>query len=214
MADRLRARADAESPRTTVAGPAPAYIARRADRWRYNVVLRGAGSGRASWASRRGRPGRSTSTPSRSCSRPSWQDRPEADLAAMDGAERRREAVGPDGSCASGRFGGQSDHRTTVRQARGQGGTHDRRRPRGPTSRRRATATRRSSGPARPATADPSPEVGRSDRPRVARPAPDDDRERRRRRPRRSSARSRPRPPSSPPSPARRPDRSPPEPPS
>jgi len=24
-----------------VAGPAPAYIARRGDRWRYNVVLRG-----------------------------------------------------------------------------------------------------------------------------------------------------------------------------
>lgn len=41
FADRLRARADAESPRTTVAGPAPAYIARRADRWRYNVVIRG-----------------------------------------------------------------------------------------------------------------------------------------------------------------------------
>ena len=41
FADRLRARAGAESPRTTVAGPAPAYIARRADRWRYNVVIRG-----------------------------------------------------------------------------------------------------------------------------------------------------------------------------
>jgi primosomal protein N' len=26
----------------TVVGPAPAYIARRADRWRWNVVLRGA----------------------------------------------------------------------------------------------------------------------------------------------------------------------------
>jgi primosomal protein N' len=25
----------------TVVGPAPAYIARRADRWRYNIVLRG-----------------------------------------------------------------------------------------------------------------------------------------------------------------------------
>ena len=41
FADQLRARADSESPRTTVAGPAPAYIARRADRWRYNVVIRG-----------------------------------------------------------------------------------------------------------------------------------------------------------------------------
>ena len=41
FAHRLRARAVADSPRTTVAGPAPAYIARRADRWRYNVVIRG-----------------------------------------------------------------------------------------------------------------------------------------------------------------------------
>ena len=42
MAGRLRDR----SPRdrgvaVTVVGPAPAYIARRADRWRWNVVLRG-----------------------------------------------------------------------------------------------------------------------------------------------------------------------------
>jgi primosomal protein N' (replication factor Y) (superfamily II helicase) len=37
LADRLRARAG----RVEVAGPAPAFIARRADRWRFNVVLRG-----------------------------------------------------------------------------------------------------------------------------------------------------------------------------
>ena len=41
MADRLRARATERGSDTTVAGPAPAYIARRADRWRWNVVLRG-----------------------------------------------------------------------------------------------------------------------------------------------------------------------------
>ena len=40
MAAKLRERAPAHG--TTVAGPAPAYIARRNDRWRYNVVLRGA----------------------------------------------------------------------------------------------------------------------------------------------------------------------------
>jgi primosomal protein N' (replication factor Y) len=39
MADRLRARAVGTD--TTVAGPAPAYIARRNDRWRFNVVVRG-----------------------------------------------------------------------------------------------------------------------------------------------------------------------------
>jgi primosomal protein N' (replication factor Y) len=37
LADRLRARAG----RVEVAGPAPAFIARRVDRWRFNVVLRG-----------------------------------------------------------------------------------------------------------------------------------------------------------------------------
>ena len=43
MAERLRARAAAERARgVQVAGPAPAYVARRADRWRFNVVLRGA----------------------------------------------------------------------------------------------------------------------------------------------------------------------------
>ncbi len=41
MADRLRARSIERGAGVTVAGPAPAYIARRADRWRWNVVLRG-----------------------------------------------------------------------------------------------------------------------------------------------------------------------------
>ena len=41
MAERLRTLADARGGRVTVVGPAPAYIARRADRWRWNVVLRG-----------------------------------------------------------------------------------------------------------------------------------------------------------------------------
>ncbi len=41
MADRLRTRAAETGSAVTVAGPAPAYIARRADRWRYHVVLRG-----------------------------------------------------------------------------------------------------------------------------------------------------------------------------
>ena len=39
MAERLRERADEHG--TTVIGPAPAYIARRNDRWRYHLVLRG-----------------------------------------------------------------------------------------------------------------------------------------------------------------------------
>jgi primosomal protein N' (replication factor Y) len=42
MADRLRARAAGEAETVQVIGPAPAYVARRAERWRYNVVLRGA----------------------------------------------------------------------------------------------------------------------------------------------------------------------------
>jgi primosomal protein N' (replication factor Y) (superfamily II helicase) len=42
MADRLRARAKEQGSGVSVVGPAPAYIARRADRWRFNVVLRGA----------------------------------------------------------------------------------------------------------------------------------------------------------------------------
>jgi primosomal protein N' (replication factor Y) len=42
MADRLRLAAE-RAPRATaeILGPAPAYIARRAGRWRWNVVLRG-----------------------------------------------------------------------------------------------------------------------------------------------------------------------------
>jgi primosomal protein N' (replication factor Y) (superfamily II helicase) len=39
LADRLRARASGTD--TTIAGPAPAFIARRNDRWRFNVILRG-----------------------------------------------------------------------------------------------------------------------------------------------------------------------------
>jgi len=42
MADRLRARARELDGGVQVAGPAPAYVARRAERWRYNIVLRGA----------------------------------------------------------------------------------------------------------------------------------------------------------------------------
>lgn len=41
MTDRLRARAGERGAAVAVVGPAPAYIARRAERWRYNVVLRG-----------------------------------------------------------------------------------------------------------------------------------------------------------------------------
>ncbi len=41
MVERLRARSQAVGSGVTVVGPAPAYIARRADRWRFNVVLRG-----------------------------------------------------------------------------------------------------------------------------------------------------------------------------
>jgi primosomal protein N' (replication factor Y) len=41
MADTLRTRATERAARVSVVGPAPAYIARRADRWRWNVVLRG-----------------------------------------------------------------------------------------------------------------------------------------------------------------------------
>ena len=40
-AERLRATARERSDDTLVVGPAPAYIARRAERWRWNVVLRG-----------------------------------------------------------------------------------------------------------------------------------------------------------------------------
>ncbi len=41
MADALRARAATLGLPVVVAGPAPAYVARRAGRWRYNIVLRG-----------------------------------------------------------------------------------------------------------------------------------------------------------------------------
>ena len=41
MAERLRARALGTGAVVAVAGPALAYVARRAERWRYNVVLRG-----------------------------------------------------------------------------------------------------------------------------------------------------------------------------
>lgn len=41
MADRLRAAASARGLTVAVLGPAPAYIARRSGRWRWNVVLRG-----------------------------------------------------------------------------------------------------------------------------------------------------------------------------
>jgi primosomal protein N' (replication factor Y) len=41
MARRLRDRAVERGTAVTVVGPAPAYIARRADRWRWNIVLRG-----------------------------------------------------------------------------------------------------------------------------------------------------------------------------
>jgi primosomal protein N' (replication factor Y) len=42
MADGLRERATERGTGVAVVGPAPAYIARRADRWRWNLVLRGA----------------------------------------------------------------------------------------------------------------------------------------------------------------------------
>jgi primosomal protein N' (replication factor Y) len=41
LAARLREQATARGARVDVAGPAPAFIARRGDRWRFNVVLRG-----------------------------------------------------------------------------------------------------------------------------------------------------------------------------
>ncbi|MCI0344747.1 MAG: hypothetical protein L0221_04790, partial [Chloroflexi bacterium] len=42
LAAELRERAVGRPDVTVVVGPAPAYIARRAGRWRFNVVLRGA----------------------------------------------------------------------------------------------------------------------------------------------------------------------------
>ena len=42
MADDLRRRAGERALAVAVVGPAPAYVARRSDRWRWNVILRGA----------------------------------------------------------------------------------------------------------------------------------------------------------------------------
>jgi primosomal protein N' len=42
MAAQLRERSRVRGADVEVMGPAPAYIARRAERWRWNVVLRGA----------------------------------------------------------------------------------------------------------------------------------------------------------------------------
>lgn len=41
LAARLRERAEASGARVQVSGPAPAFVAKRGDRWRFNVVLRG-----------------------------------------------------------------------------------------------------------------------------------------------------------------------------
>jgi len=41
MAERLRARAAERGARVAIVGPAPAFIRRRAGRWRWNLVLRG-----------------------------------------------------------------------------------------------------------------------------------------------------------------------------
>jgi primosomal protein N' (replication factor Y) len=41
MAQKLQARAAERGTAVTIAGPAPAYIARRAGRWRWNLLLRG-----------------------------------------------------------------------------------------------------------------------------------------------------------------------------
>jgi primosomal protein N' (replication factor Y) len=41
LATTLRERAAAEGIRVDVAGPAPAFVAKRGERWRFNVVLRG-----------------------------------------------------------------------------------------------------------------------------------------------------------------------------
>jgi primosomal protein N' (replication factor Y) len=41
MAERLKAKAEEAGLRVQVSGPAPAFVAKRGDRWRYNVVLRG-----------------------------------------------------------------------------------------------------------------------------------------------------------------------------
>ena len=41
MADRLASAAVETGSRVAILGPAPAYISRRAGRWRWNIVLRG-----------------------------------------------------------------------------------------------------------------------------------------------------------------------------
>jgi primosomal protein N' (replication factor Y) len=41
LVEQLRTRAAATGERVDVAGPAPAFVARRGERWRFNVVLRG-----------------------------------------------------------------------------------------------------------------------------------------------------------------------------
>lgn len=41
MADELRVKAGARGSSVSVVGPAPAFVPRRADRWRWNVILRG-----------------------------------------------------------------------------------------------------------------------------------------------------------------------------
>ena len=66
LVEQLRARAAATGERVDVAGPAPAFVARRGERWRFNVVLRGAGSGSRFSAILRVHRGRSTSIRSRS----------------------------------------------------------------------------------------------------------------------------------------------------
>jgi primosomal protein N' len=42
LVESLRVRAEAAGEAVEVKGPAPAFVARRGDRWRFNVVLRGA----------------------------------------------------------------------------------------------------------------------------------------------------------------------------
>ena len=41
MAERLRERAAGAGAMVQVSGPAQAFVAKRGDRWRYNVILRG-----------------------------------------------------------------------------------------------------------------------------------------------------------------------------
>ena len=70
MADGLRAAARERDLAVQVVGPAPAYVARRGDRWRFNVVLRGRGPGRPARpppgpVERRRRPGVAAVAPER-----------------------------------------------------------------------------------------------------------------------------------------------------